>query len=94
METKGHLDLIGGTADGPLTVALLHHPREQWADEECNSYGDRPATLEYLANRCDLILTGHTHGGVARPDRWLPMQLGTSRGERLSLAPSTQTLSG
>jgi len=68
MEAAGQLPQIGVPSDS-VTVVLMHHSREYLADSECNSYGYRPATVDYLAERCDLLLTGHSHGGVRRADR-------------------------
>jgi hypothetical protein len=56
--------------DGPICVALLHHPKEYLSEAEfrAEDYG-RQNTFDYLARRCHLILTGHTHGEVRRADR-------------------------
>ena len=68
IEVSGQLHRAGVPAD-PVIVALAHHPKEWLADSECSSYGGRPATVDYLAERSDLLLTGHAHGGVRRADR-------------------------
>jgi formylglycine-generating enzyme required for sulfatase activity len=52
----------------PLTVAVMHHPREWLANAEQNSY-DRPGSYCYLAARAHMILSGHTHGPIALADR-------------------------
>jgi len=53
----------------PFTVATLHHPKE-WLhlDEQQVSTG-RPITWDYLAQRCHVLLTGHTHSAVRPADR-------------------------
>lgn len=52
-----------------LRIALIHHPREWLHEDECNSYGDRPNTYRFLAQKCDVILSGHVHGSVEPPSR-------------------------
>lgn len=47
-----------------LRIALVHHPREWFHEEECNSYGDRPNAYRLLSKNCDVILSGHVHGSV------------------------------
>lgn len=51
-----------------ITIALLHHPREYYNEREINRYSNREATIDYLASRCHIILTGHTHGRPRDPD--------------------------
>ncbi len=53
----------------PVTVAVLHHPPMCLAGPECNSYSGRPNTYGYLAERSHVILSGHAHGAIERPDR-------------------------
>jgi hypothetical protein len=53
----------------PPTVVLVHHPPDWWHRDETNAYGLRPNTRDYLAQRCHLILTGHTHAEVRKADR-------------------------
>ncbi len=55
----------------PLTVAVLHHPPEWFAIAELNAYDNRPSTYEYLAARSHVILSGHTHGALKRPNRYI-----------------------
>ncbi len=52
----------------PITIALLHHPKEYYHETEINRYGNREATIDYLSSRCHIILTGHTHGRPRKPD--------------------------
>lgn len=54
----------------PVTVAVVHHPQEWLANQECNAYDNRPGTYAYLAERAHMILSGHTHAAVERPTRW------------------------
>lgn len=51
------------------TVALVHHPPDWWHQDETHAYRLRPNTLDYLAQRCNLILTGHTHAEVRQADQ-------------------------
>jgi len=53
----------------PITVAVLHHPREWFAIPEVDARGDRSNTLGYLAERSHAILSGHTHGAIERATR-------------------------
>jgi predicted MPP superfamily phosphohydrolase len=58
-------------SNGEITIALFHHPKE-WlndAEQRAEDYG-RENTFDYLASRCHLILTGHTHGEVRKADRF------------------------
>ncbi|WP_197545363.1 metallophosphoesterase family protein [Paenibacillus riograndensis] len=70
VENDGFLKLKRDSTDFPC-IALIHHPREWLNDSEHTGYalGNRPSTIDYLAARCDLILTGHTHGGIRKPDK-------------------------
>lgn len=52
----------------PITIALLHHPREYYNESEINRYDNREATVDYVASRCHIILTGHAHGRPRKPD--------------------------
>jgi hypothetical protein len=69
MEAKAQLPLIEPGQNGLQTVTLLHHPAEWLHPDERHASGSRPNTLDYLARRCHLLLTGHTHGEVRRADR-------------------------
>ncbi|MGZ5010619.1 MAG: metallophosphoesterase, partial [Methylobacter sp.] len=53
----------------PVTIALMHHPVAWLHDEEQHAYQARPNTWDYLAMRCDVLLTGHTHGESRRADQ-------------------------
>jgi predicted MPP superfamily phosphohydrolase len=55
--------------DSPITIILVHHPPSDLNEAENNSYGDRPATYRYLAERAHLIFSGHVHGAVEHPTR-------------------------
>ncbi|NQX49326.1 metallophosphoesterase [Paenibacillus tritici] len=70
VENDGFLKLKRDSTDSPC-IALIHHPREWLNDSEHTGYalGNRPNTIDYLAERCDLILTGHTHGSIRKPDK-------------------------
>ncbi len=53
----------------PITVAVVHHPQDWFANPECNAYGTRPNTYAYLAQRSHAILSGHMHGAIERATR-------------------------
>ena len=69
MEAQDQLPLLQSEHKARTTVALLHHPAEWLHPDEQHASGSRPNTLDYLAHRCHLLLTGHTHGEVRRADR-------------------------
>ena len=52
-------------ATEPLTLALVHHPQDWFADADQRAYEDRPAAFRYLAQRAHVVLSGHVH---ARPE--------------------------
>ena len=54
--------------DNQITISLMHHPRDFYHDDEIISRDGRIATLDYLATRSHIILTGHTHGSPREPD--------------------------
>lgn len=71
MEHAGQLFLVGNSTETTPTVALLHHPREYFAEPDIHvqpSTG-RQAALPYLAQRSHLMLCGHVHSGVEPADR-------------------------
>lgn len=53
------------------TITLVHHPETWLHNDETTPYGDSPrfSTFDYLAARCELILTGHTHGVLRKPNK-------------------------
>jgi hypothetical protein len=50
-------------------IGLLHHPREDFAQNEITTYTNRLNTYDYICDRSDILLSGHTHGGVGEPAR-------------------------
>jgi hypothetical protein len=50
-------------------MVLLHHPREDFNPQEIHAYGNRPNVYDYICERCDILLSGHTHGEVREPDQ-------------------------
>jgi hypothetical protein len=50
-----------------LVVGICHHPREWLHQEEHDSYSDRPNTFRYLAESCNVLLSGHVHGALEPP---------------------------
>ncbi|MDX2111678.1 MAG: metallophosphoesterase [Verrucomicrobiota bacterium] len=61
--------ILHPSPDDRITVALIHHPQEWLHEDEIHARSSRPNVVDYLANRCHLILTGHTHGEVRGADR-------------------------
>ncbi len=54
---------------GPITIATLHHPKEWLNHYEINAEEGRKDTYGCLAECCHVILSGHVHGKVGKPDR-------------------------
>lgn len=52
-----------------LCVVLLHHPREDLNPHEIHSYSNRLNTFDYICERCDILLSGHSHGEAREPDQ-------------------------
>ena len=69
LEAKGHLPHPNTSKERPVTIALLHHPKEWLHDHEIHAYSNRKNTFDYLAERCHIILSGHTHGEVKKADQ-------------------------
>lgn len=69
MEAAGDLPRSDHYDEETVTLGVLHHPKEWLNDAENHAYGDRPAAYNELARRTHLLLSGHTHGGVADPQR-------------------------
>lgn len=61
VEAHGQAPQIETTEERPITIALMHHPRDWLHEEDQNSILGRHAPFDYLAYRCHIILTGHTH---------------------------------
>jgi 3',5'-cyclic AMP phosphodiesterase CpdA len=57
------------TSENKLRIALVHHPKEWFHEEECNSYADRPNAYRLLSRNCDVILSGHVHGSIEPPSQ-------------------------
>ena len=53
----------------PPTVALVHHPPDWWHENETHADALRLNALDYLAHRCDVLLSGHTHAEVRKANR-------------------------
>jgi formylglycine-generating enzyme required for sulfatase activity len=52
----------------PITVTLIHHPKDWLADDDKDAR-NRPASYLYIAERSHIILSGHTHPAIREPDR-------------------------
>jgi hypothetical protein len=68
LEACGQLPPTASSETVP-TVCLIHHPPDWWHDGETQAGTGRPNTQDYLAYRCHIILSGHTHGEVRQADR-------------------------
>ena len=44
-----------------ITILIFHHPRECLHNQVINEFKSHAATYNFLAERCHIILTGHTH---------------------------------
>lgn len=55
--------------EDPVIISLFHHPPEWLNEKEYNTYRERHNTLEYLSNRCHIILNGHLHARPSEPHR-------------------------
>ncbi len=51
-----------------LTVGMLHHPFDWLHEQETNPRG-RVDIDDFVASRCHLILSGHTHGKIKKPSK-------------------------
>ena len=69
MEASAQLPEVKFHDKDPITVALVHHPSEWLHDQDRHASDSRPNSVDYLARRCQVLLTGHTHGEVRRADR-------------------------
>lgn len=69
MDAKNQAPEIKRFSQQPFTVALMHHPKEMLHEDDQNATVSRPNPIDYLAHRCHILLTGHTHGEVRHPDR-------------------------
>lgn len=52
-----------------ITIAIMHHPKEQLGESEYFSWSRRPAAFNRLAEMSHIILTGHEHAKVNPWDR-------------------------
>jgi len=69
LEANDQLSLIQLGSASPVTIALMHHPVSCLHEEEQHAFQARPNTWDYLARRCDVLLSGHTHGESRRADK-------------------------
>lgn len=69
LEANGQLHNLQFDGNERITIALMHHPAEWLHTEEQHVSGSRANPWDYLARRCHILLTGHTHGEVRRADR-------------------------
>lgn len=68
IESKGQLPQVTEITEHTPVIVLFHHPSDWLHSEEIHAYS-RQNTFDYVARRCHLILTGHTHGEIRNADR-------------------------
>lgn len=70
MESQSQLPLLNTAQDTVITIGIIHHPpKSKWLhDEEQHAWGTRYNSVDYLAKRCHILLSGHTHGEIRHPD--------------------------
>jgi hypothetical protein len=59
----------GSAGQPPIAIAIMHHPSDWLASEELNAWNGRQNARDYLCQRADVLLTGHTHAEIRLPDR-------------------------
>lgn len=69
MEGTSQLPIVANKHGSKTTICLMHHPKEWLHECEQHSFGTRPNTFDFIAKRCHLLLTGHTHGELRDADR-------------------------
>jgi hypothetical protein len=69
LQARGQLPLTDERGASSTTVVLMHHPPEYLHEDERIATPGRPNTRDFLAARCHVLLTGHTHGEVRDPDQ-------------------------
>lgn len=70
LEKESQLPNPEQIATWPPIVAFFHHPYEWFHQDEIHASEKRPNTFDYMARRCHLFFTGHTHGEVRDADQF------------------------
>ena len=52
-----------------IIISLFHHPDSWFHDSVTNQYGNHPATYNFLAERCHIMLSGHLHAEKLGPEK-------------------------
>ncbi len=68
LEANGLFSFAHDRSRLPITVTLLHHPKEWLHPEDSNATFKRVSVWDYLSQRTDILLSGHNHGEVRRVD--------------------------
>ena len=68
LSSEGQYPIITNNDASNITVTLIHHPADHLHEDETIASLDRPNPWDYIAYRTDILLTGHTHGEVRKPD--------------------------
>jgi predicted MPP superfamily phosphohydrolase len=69
MQSNQKISILEKTPNAPITIALMHHPTDWLHPDEQAAFSNRTNTRDYLAARCHILLTGHTHAEVRDPDQ-------------------------
>nr|WP_320147893.1 metallophosphoesterase [uncultured Anaeromusa sp.] len=70
LKAKGQLVQKKELDNNPITIAVLHHPKDWLHESERQSYQGRQSSYEMLAKGCHVILSGHVHSEtIPEPDK-------------------------
>jgi hypothetical protein len=69
LSADNNLPVVSHEQPSYTTVALAHHSSDWLHQNEVVTYSSRTSPWGYLAQRCHLILTGHTHGTARKGDK-------------------------
>jgi hypothetical protein len=69
MEKENQVPNPEQIAEWPPIIAFFHHPYEFFHPDELHAWAQRPNSFDYMARRCHLFFTGHTHAEVREADK-------------------------
>lgn len=52
-----------------IIISLFHHPDNWFHDTVLHQKGEHPATYNFLAERCHIMISGHLHATIISPPR-------------------------
>lgn len=67
MQAEGQLKSEENYNNGPITIAVFHHPYEFLHQDERYNYFDRIPSINYIGKRAHLICCGHVHSKSVVP---------------------------